>query len=290
VFNPEDMPVSDIPVQVRPGTNADISQVLRLLDQARRQYLTFGEEDLKRLISTEPFILAGTGPLLWGFCTCATESPPWASLRGIALINGWKTETGMRTLMLPMHATLRKRGIRTIYCLGHESWLPPALMDQGYHVGERVVTYERPAYSLGLPTVKGVRLRPVGANDLDLIGQIDQAAFTAPWAYARRELIYLLMSSSHSIVAELGSQPVGYAISDVKAGIGQVIRLAVLPSVQGQGVGQLMLVDAVNACHAAGATLISLNTQASNANAQHLYEATGFRRSGRSVPVLMKEL
>jgi ribosomal-protein-alanine N-acetyltransferase len=100
----------------------------------------------------------------------------------------------------------------------------------------------------------------------------------------------LLVTSGHSTIAERSGKAVGYAITDVLGDTGFVVRVAVHPNAQGQGIGSGLLADALNHCRAAGARVVRLNTQESNTAAHRLYQRFDFRRAGRRVPVLLRGL
>jgi [ribosomal protein S18]-alanine N-acetyltransferase len=71
---------------------------------------------------------------------------------------------------------------------------------------------------------------------------------------------------------------------------GQIIRLAVHPGAQRQGIGRALLNDGLAYCHANHARRVTINTQESNAASLRLYEQSGFRRIGRRVPLLVRPL
>jgi ribosomal-protein-alanine N-acetyltransferase len=70
----------------------------------------------------------------------------------------------------------------------------------------------------------------------------------------------------------------------------QIIRLAVHPDYQRQGIGRLLLNDALAYCQAAGVMRVGINTQESNEASLQLYEQFGFRRVGRRIPLLARTL
>ena len=78
-------------------------------------------------------------------------------------------------------------------------------------------------------------------------------------------------------MAESGGEVVGYTLCTVRRGEGSLGRLAVRPELQGQGIGAVLLEDAVAYLERAGADRVTLCTQAENVRSRRLYAHAGFR-------------
>ncbi len=293
----------ELQIRVRPARVQDQGRILTLLDQARRQYIAFGREDLPNLLEhpAHTFVLADTGPLLWGIACATTRSRPadpggesetvWGYLRGLALINGWRTEIGVRTLMEGLRVGLEARRAEYLIAYATQSWMVIPLIEAGLHPEEHIITYER-AYNAypALPALPNIHIRPAQPADVRKLTALDTAAFPALWRLASGEMIEMLVTSGYFAVAEQGDELVGYVCSDVQRGVGQVYRLAVHPRAQGQGIGRALLADALAYCQKAGASLITINTQESNHIADRLYRRFGFRPIPQRVPVMVGKI
>ncbi|MBC8448864.1 MAG: GNAT family N-acetyltransferase [Chloroflexi bacterium] len=276
--------------QVHQATAADASRVLVLLEGALRQYTSFGREDLPYLLAQNRMWLADAADTLWGFLCVTPRSSSLADLRALALINGWRADTGVQTLLMPALRDLREQGTTALVCLGSAAWLVPPLQRAGFHRMDRIVYLERPA-TLAWPSHESqASLRPIGRADLDALMALDHVAFTPLWRFDRGHFMELLVTSGRSIIAEKAGQAVGYAISDVLGETGFIVRLAVHPDCHGQSIGSQLLADALHHCRLAGAVTVRLNTQESNVASHHLYGRFEFQRAGRRVPVLVREL
>jgi len=282
--------MSKILTQVRQATMADVSRLLALLERARRQYTTFGQEDLPHLLAQNRVWLADAAGALWGFLCIAPRSPSLADLRALVLMNGWQVDAGVQTLLIPAIQALRQQGIKALVCLGSAAWLVPPLQRAGFHLVDRIVYFERPAAMTLPPYTPQTSLRPIRSDDLLTLLALYGAAFEPLWRFDRGHFMELLVTSGHSMIAEKSGQPVGYAFSDVLRGTGFIIRLAVHPDFQRQGIGSHLLADALTYCQAAGATTVRLNTQESNIISHRLYQHFDFQRIGRRIPVLVREL
>jgi ribosomal-protein-alanine N-acetyltransferase len=264
--------------------------MLRLLDQAVRQSISFGKEDLRYLLARERVWLADTADTLWGFLCVTPRSSRVADLRGLALINGWRVDAGVRTLLHPVLDSLQEQGSTDLVCLGAAAWVVPPLQRAGFDLVDRIVHFERPIAAKALCDDTEAIVRPVRGNDLPTLLALDRAAFDLLWRFDQGRFMELLVTTGNSTIAEVSGEPVGYGISDVLGDTGFVVRLAVHPGVRGQGIGSQLLANALDYCRDRGAAVVRLNTQESNTASHYLYESFGFRRVGRRVPVLVRNL
>ena len=275
--------------QVRQAGVADAPRMLRLLDQALRQYISFGNEDLGYLLAQNRVWLADAADTLRGFLCVTPRFSSVADLRALALINGWRVDTGVQTLLAPVMRDLKEQDTAALVCLGAAPWLVPTLQRAGFNLVDRIVYLERPTAPTPPPQKPQAVLRPICGGDLAALLTLDSAAFDPLWRFDRGHFMELLVTTGHSTIAEKAERPVGYAVSDVVGETGFILRLAVHPDFQGQGVGSQLLADSLDYCRAAGAATVRLNTQESNVASHHLYQRFDFQRAGRRVPVLVRE-
>lgn len=158
-----------------------------------------------------------------------------------------------------------------------------------------------------------LRIRPMTTDDIDAVLAIEEIAYPTPWTrqgyekeIRRNELAMyhvleepsLPSSLSHreeggkraSIDSRSNSEPlsserqkeiVGYAGHWMMAGEMHISMIAVHPDVQGQGLGELLLVhQLVQACEKE-AILVTLEVRELNTRAQRLYQKLGFVEVGR---------
>ncbi len=278
--------------QVRQAGVTDAPLVMRLLDRALRQYISFGNEDLGYLLAQNRVWLglADAADTLWGFLCVTPRFSSVADLRALALINGWRVDTGVQTLLVPVMHDLKEQGTATLVCLGAAPWLVPTLQRAGFNLVDRIVYLERPTAPTPPPQKPQAVLRPICGGDLAALLTLDSAAFDPLWRFDRGHFMELLVTTGHSTIAEKAERPVGYAVSDVMGETGFIVRLAVHPDFQGRGVGSQLLADSLDYCRSAGAATVRLNTQESNVASHHLYQRFDFQRACRCVPVLVREL
>lgn len=280
-----------IQLQIYHASVRDQQRIRRLIEESRRSFAAFGLEDLPRLLAASNCMVADYDGTLWAFLCASASHSGWAYLRGVAIKDGWRVDDGLTAVLAPLLDHLRERGINHLAVYGTALWLAPALTRAGFERREWIVSLERhPRPVANLPASSAV-LRPVGGHDLAPLSTLDHAAFEPPFQLTSGELVEYMVTSGYFIVAaapEMGL--VGYACADVVGDTGQIIRLAVHPAARKQGIGSALLNDALAYCQANGAYRATINTQESNTISLSLYEQFGFRRVGRRVPLLVREV
>lgn len=258
-----------------------------LLYAVRRGFAAFGQEDLPHLLSASACVWARSPSGLPVGLLCATAGRhPWAFLRGAAVADGWRADDVLNALLPPLADQLRRRRFDHLAVYGTALWLAPPLLRAGFQRIDWIITLERHPRPLALADGPDIVVRSVAADDLSRLTSLDEAAFDPPYRLASGELIELMVTTGYFVVATQDERLVGYLCADVLGREGQIIRLAVHPDAQGQGIGRTLLNAGLAFCNASGARVVSVNTQESNLASLRLYEGFGFRRVGRRVPVL----
>ena len=122
--------------------------------------------------------------------------------------------------------------------------------------------------------------RAMTTEDADAVAEIEEKSFAMPWKRddfwreARNEL-------ATYIVGELDGKIVAYAGAWVSFNQAEVMSVAVVPELRGQGVGTILFGELIQAVKARGATAITLEVRPSNTAAIKLYQSFGLRSVGR---------
>jgi len=275
---------------VRMATARDAGRVLGLLDSTLRCYMPYGQEDLRGLATRHQAWLAEAAGSLRGVLCISQKTATIAEIRALCISDGWRSDSGVQTLLSPVLVDLSAEGVRSILCIGAAAWLVPPLQRYGFELVDRVVFLESQGTDGHRGEVVDLNLRPIRPNDLSALAELDSLSFEELWRYDRGNFMEVLVTREYSIVAEMAGALVGYAISDTVNGDGYLVRIAVHPDYRHRGVGGRLLQDCLDHCLGGGANRVILNTQESNVASLMLYETFGFRRFGRRVPVLVREL
>ncbi len=127
-----------------------------------------------------------------------------------------------------------------------------------------------------------VVLREMTLRDLDAVGAIENASFSAPWS--RGQFVEELTRDDRVwLVAEHGGRIVGYGGIMFAPDAAHLMNLATEAGWRRRGVASAIVVALAKRARARGLRSMTLEVRASNVAARRLYERFGFRVSGRRV-------
>jgi [ribosomal protein S18]-alanine N-acetyltransferase len=295
-------------MSIRLGEAADLPQIRHLL-RSSRSYLNAGLEDLPNLLN-KAITVVGEDQRggLWGFLAFQIESRPGTlpstaatrvSLRGVAVMQTLFSGQRLPRLIEALLGEISQQSFDQplqLFALPAHSWLGSALQQTGFQEVDQIRFYLRTQRDLSAFS-SPAQLRPVQEADLDVLARLDSETFDSLWHMGRADLLQLCFTARVH-VAEIEDQLVGYTATAVYAesshpfacSEAQIVRIAVHPSWQGQGIGRQLLADSIGYAHSQSVYQIQLNTQESNKASQRLYESFQFRSQGRNVPVLVLNL
>jgi [ribosomal protein S18]-alanine N-acetyltransferase len=282
-------------VQVRLLTSDDLPLVLRLLNTSEYIYQRFTLEELPALLKHYPTVGMFSGDSLRGFLLSQTVNTPSAWIGGFGV--SW-TESRLYTSILDMlleHLTthLIKRGVRYLYYSGNDmqnDWLRDVLLVRGFALHRLLYAYDKYDYSVPATGSLDVKLRPVEKRDIAALLAIEEACFEDFWRYDALSFEDIAATHPYFVVAELNGKVVGYQFNALEGESGYLVRIAVHPSVNGQGVGVRLMSEAIEFFKQEHILRIMLNTQDDNVRAHRLYEWFGFVRINQVGFVLRKPL
>lgn len=125
-----------------------------------------------------------------------------------------------------------------------------------------------------------VCFRSMVENDILSVVAIEEEAFTIPWT---EEIFKHEMNGNnyaHYIVAEIDGEIVGHFGMWIVLDECHITNIAVLIRHRGQGLGEALLVKAMELCKEMDVRLMTLEVRVSNDVAQGLYRKFGFQDGG----------
>ncbi len=121
-------------------------------------------------------------------------------------------------------------------------------------------------------------LRRCKEKDLDRVLQIEKICFKHPYDYFT--FLYFLMRETDSFyVAEENGQIIGYVISSVRNGKGNIVSIAVLPEFRRKGIGSKLMEESLNFL-LKKVDYVELQVRVSNEEAIGFYRKLGFEEAG----------
>lgn len=126
---------------------------------------------------------------------------------------------------------------------------------------------------------KELMIRPMQAEDIEWVSQIEAQCFTMPWsanAYSKvledAKSLYLVAVSEGQVVGMCG-------VTNI-LGEGDINNVAVKENFRGRGIAYAMLEELLRRGEADGIEAFTLEVRVSNATAIHVYEKLGFVSEG----------
>ena len=205
-------------------------------------------------------------------------------LRMVAIAEEVDPQIVMPELWSAVRQMLLARSVRELGVLLLQPWLMTYLGDLGFSYVEHIVTLRRESWDVPPPLRQDVSIRHPHLQEIDTALRIDHAAFDPMWRMAYSGMRQAVRSCASFTLAELNGQAVGYQITTPHPGGAHLARLAVLPDVQGEGIGGALLSELVDSLLRRGIHVLSVNTQASNLKSRNLYTQYGFSLTGLDMP------
>ena len=281
--------------QVRILTGQDIAAVNRLLQTSEYVYQRFTNEELPGILRHYPAVGLFHGNSMRGFLLSQTVYPPSAWIAGFCV--SWTESRAylniLYTLLEHLERMLAAKGVRYLHYSGNDTeadWLRAVLLKRGFFPYRSLFAYDK--YDFQIPTFgnRNVTVRPVRESDIPALLTIEDACFEDLWRYDAVSFKDIAATHPYFVVTEMQGEVVGYQFNALDGSYGYLVRIAVHPSVNSQGIGARLMAEAIRFFGRERVQRIMLNTQAENTHAHRLYEWFGFTRIEQSGFVLRKAI
>ncbi|HVB26086.1 MAG TPA: GNAT family N-acetyltransferase [Ktedonobacteraceae bacterium] len=281
--------------QVRILTGQDIPLVNRLLQTSEYVYQRFTIEELPTILRHYPAVGAFHGNSMRGFLLSQTVYPPTAWIAGFCV--SWTESRAylsiLYTLLEHLERLLLMKGVRYLHYSGNDTegdWLRAVLLKRGFFPYRYLYAYDKIDFSIPTLGNRQVTVRPVHESDIPALLAIEEGCFEDLWRYDAISFKDIAATHPYFVVAELHGQLVGYQFNALDGDYGYLVRIAVHPSVNSQGIGARLMAEAIRFFERERVQRIMLNTQEENIHAHRLYEWFGFTRIEQKGFVLRKKL
>jgi ribosomal-protein-alanine N-acetyltransferase len=281
--------------QIRPLTSNDLTLVSRLLQTSEYVYQRFTSEELPTILSHYPALGVFGGSTLRGFLLSQTVNPPSAWIGGFCV--SWTESKNylryLTTLLDAMTPLLIAKSVRYLHYSGNDienDWLRTVLLTMNFQPYRFLYAYDKYDYDVPTQGNQHVNIRHVEERDIPTLLAIEAACFDNLWRYDAVSFRDIAATHPYFVVAELDGKVIGYQFNAVDQEYGYLVRIAVHPSVNGQGIGARLMSEAITFFQRANVLRIMLNTQDDNVHAHKLYEWFGFVRIPQTGFVLRQSL
>jgi [ribosomal protein S18]-alanine N-acetyltransferase len=264
--------------------SGDVVAVERIYHGSEWVSAHFVPAELPRLLATQPAVGAfdRTGTQLLAFLLATSLIPPCAWMGGFGV--AWSEHRQSRDLLdalLPRWRDLVcSRGATRIYYSGFDpdnDWLRAPLLAYGFRPIMLLRSYDKFDYLCPGQGNQDVLIRDFAPDDLPALLDIENAAFEPLWRHDAAEFLDIAAEYPFFVVAVTTEGEVaGYQFSSCDGGLGYLVRIAVHPHYQGQGVATRLMAESMRYFAAQHVHRILLNTEEANTRAHRLYEWFGF--------------
>jgi ribosomal-protein-alanine N-acetyltransferase len=239
----------------------------------------------QNFLDTELFLVVEDAERVRGALLACLDESPIAWTRLGVLDNDFNVTTWFDSTLPLLRERLRNRGAESLLWLDYREWAFPILIQRGFQRFTEVVTLSIATKTVLDTPNTPIVLRPAKIRDTDAISHVDHRAFTPPWRYSINTIRQRIEETTRFIVAVRDEIIVGYIEYDASRSGAHINRVVVNPDCQCQGIGTLLLHDALNALRHCPPNSITINTQIDNTPARRLYQRFGFTPTGESVTI-----
>jgi len=204
------------------------------------------------------------------------EHLDWLSMRAV-----WAAPARMPGMVAGARAVAREHGFGSVMSPLVATELAGPYERAGMKIATRLAVLRRDisdadAIKPPLAAPEGMTLREGSRDSIAAVLAVDHACFEPLWAYDRRLLAGYLEADRFVEACATDGELVGFTLTGVEAGQGSLGRLAVAPALRRQGLGTILVEDAIRALAWQGVGYVTLTTQVENAAARALYASCGF--------------
>ena len=237
-------------------------------------------------IGRKPYLLVEKDGDIFATLACPPDLPEITWIRLFAANSLINIEQAWRLLWDAAYKELSRIGKIQVAAISLQGWFNGLLEGSMFsHTDNVVVLMWEGSTPIPEPSSIKITIRPMMQEDLEEIEKIDHDAFGMVWKNSLESLELAFQQSSLATVAESGNEIVGYQCSTSNSMGAHLARLAVKTSMQGSGVGYLLLHQVLSQFSSQGTKHVTVNTQQNNTASMALYSKAGFVLTGESYRV-----
>jgi len=271
--------------QVRPADLNDHQRLSNLIFFETRSHRHLDWRSPLEWLGDDFFWTVEEGKQLTAALACPEEIKGIAWVRLFVYSAAWSAENAWTLLWETARQDIARAGGAMVAAIVQHSWFQKVLELNGFEHRQSIVMLEWAYQPWAAREAEGVRIRKMAEADLPDVTAVDHSSFDPLWHNSQETLRRALGQSLFAMVAEDESGVIGYQMTTGTGTRGHLARLAVHPSVQGRGVGRMLLGDLFSRLVENGYLKLTVNTQSDNQTSLSLYQKMGFIRTGEAYPV-----
>ncbi len=271
---------------IRAATRADTSDLAHFIAHEPYVHKHLDWRSPLEWLGTPPFLVALEEDAIQGVLACPPDPENIAWIRLFGARSTRSQEEVFRPLIEHALNVVNPVIGDRIVAIVLQDWFERLLVESGFSHTQKIIVLEWMGQLPGSkPLPSSILIRPMVAEDLPEVHQVDKRAFAPLWHNSLASLSLAYDQSSWSMVAEDENGIVAYQISTTLHLTGHLARLAVLPEYQHRHIGYELVRELILHFKKAGIWRITVNTQNDNSQSLALYQSLGFRLTGEKFPV-----
>jgi ribosomal-protein-alanine N-acetyltransferase len=278
---------------VRTATKSDRHAIEDFLAQAVAIHRHLDWRSPLDWLGNRHFLLAENNNKIAALFICTAEPNEVFWLRVFATIDFASMQKSWNQLFQYFLADLSGSHLHSdIASITYFDWMESLLKENQWKAHQYVVQLRWKDINLNKMPKKwpdDLTIRPMEKSDMEIVNLIDHECFKSIWQQSKDVINKAFDQSSHTTVAELNNEVVGFQISTSHRSVAHLARLAVSPKFQGQYIGQALVHNMIRHFRKPWIREITVNTQQDNEVSLNLYKKMGFERTGERYPVYVYE-
>jgi len=278
--------MNEIDYNIRPAMPSDRSRLANLIHFGAYIHQHLDWKPPLDWIGSKPYLLVERKCDLLATLACPPELPEITWIRLFAVNSVINVGQAWNLLWEAANGELSQIGNIQVAAISLQSWFNVLLEGSDFEHTDNVIVllWERTT-SFPKPNPSRITIRPMMLEDLEIVEKIDNEAFGTIWKNSHESLELAFQQSSLASVAERGDEIVGYQYSTSSTMGGHLARLVVKTSMQGKGIGYLLVHQVLSQFIKQGVRHVTVNTQEKNVASLGLYSKAGFFITGESYRV-----
>jgi ribosomal protein S18 acetylase RimI-like enzyme len=274
---------------LRPAKKTDADTLSAFLNNEEHVHRHLDWRSTQDWLGLHPFWLITQRKRILASLACPPDPPSvawirlFASSTRIGFNEAWQLlfNSALQELSVDPHK-------KTFAAVALQDWFIKILQNNHFYHHQDIVVLEWQEYR-GTETASSSQsiVRQMTPEDLPVVELIDNTSFQPIWQISREGLTLAYQQSAYATVAELDGEVVAYQMSTRNPYSAHLARLAVLPHLHGQRIGQSLMYNLINNFSQANVIRLTVNTQSDNAASIGLYQKLGFRLTGETFPVFL---
>ena len=275
---------------VRPADHNDHQQLSNLIFFETRLHRHLDWRSPLEWLGAPFYWALDEGGQITAALACPAERAGIAWVRLFVYAGRWSANDAWNILWSTARDEISRSGGGTVAAIAIQPWFREVLAANGFENRQQIILLEWRYQPWPTYESNEIRIRKMTEADLPEVERTDAASFDPLWQNPLETLERAFAQSMFATVAENKDGIIGYQLSTGSTQRAHLARLAVHPSVQGQGAGSALLSDLFTRLTQAGIGRLSVNTQSDNQVSLSLYQRVGFVRTGEQYPVYTFDL